>query len=320
MQMSPFNLEVSLVILIGAIAIDFIFGEPRKYIHPSTVIRKLSQALDPYFRTIKEKQVGGFIYAIFITAVLALIVFITLYLTSPYIFIYVIIAIVLLKGTFSLTGMGQDITPIITALEEGREDEARTYASRILKRDTTNLSASGISSAVIETLSVSLLNDLFAPLFYFSFFGIVGALVSRVINVIDSHVGQRNRKNVDFGKWPAIMHTLLNYVPAKLMSLFIMMGTELLNYRVNSISFMAARTSADSPNNGWAMGAMASSLNLRLEKPGYYIINDNGFEPSVGDIKRALRTYYISFYVFLIIFILPVMILVYFLPFSAFRL
>jgi adenosylcobinamide-phosphate synthase len=110
------------------------------------------------------------------------------------------------------------------------------------------------------------------------------------------------------------MHTVLNYLPAKLMALFIMMGTELLNYRVNSISFIAARTSADSPNNGWAMGAMASSLNLRLEKPGYYILNDSGFEPSVGDIKRVLKTYYISFYVFLIIFMLPVMVLIYFLP------
>lgn len=312
--MSPFDLEVTLVILIGAIMIDFIFGEPRKYVHPSTVIRKFSQALDPYFRSIVEKRAGGFIFAVSITVVLAIVAYLVLHFTSPYIFIYVIVAIILLKGTFSITGMGQDIRPVITALEEGREDEARTYASLILKRDTTYLDSSGISSAIIETLSVSLLNDVFAPLFYFSFFGIVGAVVSRTVNVIDSLVGQRNRKNVDFGKWPAVMHTVLNYIPAKLMALFIMMGTELLNYRVNSISFIAARTSADSPNNGWAMGAMASSLNLRLEKPGYYILNDSGFEPSVGDVKRALKTYYISFYVFLIIFMLPVMVLIYFLP------
>lgn len=312
--MSPYDLEVSLVILIGAIMIDFIFGEPRKYVHPSTVIRKFSQALDPYFRTIRDKQAGGFVFAVSITAIFSVLVYLALHFTAPYIFIYVIIAIVLLKGAFSITGMGQDIRPVITALEEGREDEARTYASRILKRDTTNLDSSGISSAIIETLSVSMLNDVFAPLFYFSFFGIVGAVVSRIVNVVDTLVGQRNRKNVDFGKWPAIMHTVLNYIPAKLMALFIMMGTELLNYRVNSISFIAARTAADSPNNGWAMGAMASSLNLRLEKPGYYILNNSGFEPSVGDIKRALRTCYISFYVFLIIFMLPVMVLIYFLP------
>ena len=159
---------------------------------------------------------------------------------------------------------------------------------------------------------MSLLNDVFAPLFYFSLFGIVGAFISRVVNVIDTLVGQKNRKNIDFGKWPSVFHTLLNYIPSKLVSFFIMLGSEMLNYRVASISFIAARMAADSPNNGWAMGAMASSLNLRLEKVGYYILNENGFEPTVGDIKRALRTYYMAFYVFLIIYVLPMMLLMYY--------
>lgn len=311
--MSPFNLEVSLAILFGAIAIDFIFGEPRKYVHPSTVIRKISQAMDPYFRTLKDKQVAGFLYALIIPLILGVAVYLVLFASKPYTFVYVIIAIIMLKGTFSITAIGQDIKPVISALEEGREDEARTYASIILKRDTTKLDGSGISSAIIENISISLLDEVFAPLLYFSIFGIVGAVVSRVVNVIDTLVGQKNRKNVDFGKWPAIFHTIMNYVPARLMSLFIMMSTELVNYRVNSISFIAARTAADSSNNGWAMGAVASSLNLRLEKPGYYILNDRGFQPSVGDIKRVLNVYYVAFYVFLL-FVLLVMILMFFLP------
>lgn len=313
--MSPFNFEVSLAILIGAIVIDFIFGEPRRYVHPTTVIRRFSQILEPYFRVVKSKQLAGFAYALTITAIFSISVFLVLYISLPFTFVYVVIAIILLKGAFSLTSIGQKIKPVISALEEGRVEEARTHASLILRRDTSNLEASGISSAIIETVSLSLLNDVFAPLFYFSLFGIVGAMVSRIVNVLDSFVGQKNRKNIDFGKWPAIIHTLLNYIPARLMALFVMMGTELLNYRVNSISFIAARTTTESPNNGWAMGAMASSLNLRLEKPGYYVINDSGFEPSVGDIKRVLKIYYVAFYVFLML-VFMIMILVYFLPFA----
>lgn len=312
--MTAVALEISLAILLGSIAIDFIFGEPRKYVHPVTVIRRVGQTLDPYLRTIKNKQAAGLFYVFLMSAMFGGLIYVVLYATYTFVIAYAIIAIILLKGSFSLTSIGQDINPVVKALEEGRIEEARTFASRIIKRDTTGLDASGISSAVIETISVTLLNDVFSPLFYFAFFGIVGAFMSRVANVIDTLVGQRNRRNIDFGKWPAIIHTVVNYIPAKIEALFIMMGTELLNYRVNSISFIAARTSTDSPNNGWAMGAMASSLNLRLEKSGYYIINENGFEPSVGDVKRALRTYYMSFYIYLIIFVLPVMILVYFLP------
>ncbi|MCL4336974.1 MAG: adenosylcobinamide-phosphate synthase CbiB [Candidatus Thermoplasmatota archaeon] len=312
--MSVLTLEISLAILLGSIAIDFLFGEPRKYVHPVTLIRKVGQTLDPYIRSISDKGAGGFLYVIVISAMFGGLIYALLYATYTFTIVYVIIAILLLKASFSLTSIGQDISPVVKALEEGRIEEARTFASRIIKRDTTGLSAPGISSAVIETISVSLLNDVFSPLFYFAFFGIAGAFISRVTNVLDTLVGQKNRRNIDFGKWPAIIHTVVNYIPAKIEALFIMMGTELLNYRVNSISFIAARTSTDSPNNGWAMGSMASSLNLRLEKSGYYIINENGFEPSVGDIKRALRAYYMSFYIYLIVFVIPVMIIVYFLP------
>ena len=312
--MSSLTLEISLAILLGAISIDFLFGEPRKYVHPVTVIRKVGQALDPYLRSISDKQAGGFLYVVIISAMFGGLIYALLYATYTFTIAYVIIAIILLKASFSLTSIGQDISPVVKALEEGRIEEARTFASRIIKRDTTGLNAPGISSAVIETISVTLLNDVFSPLFYFALFGIAGAFISRVTNVLDTLVGQKNRRNVDFGKWPAIIHTVVNYIPAKIEALFIMMGTELLNYRVNSISFIAARTSTDSPNNGWAMGAMASSLNLRLEKSGYYIINENGFEPSVGDVKRALRAYYMSFYIYLIIFVIPIMIIVYFLP------
>lgn len=310
--MSPLVLEVVLAILLGAVAIDFIFGEPRSYLHPVTVIRKFTLLFEPYARRIKNKRAAGMLLTIFVAAVFGILTYLVLVISSDFIVAYVVIVVILLKGTFSITSIGEQIHPVVNALEEERIEEARAFASRIIRRDTTGLDSSGISSAVIESISVSLLNDVFAPLFYFSIFGVVGAFVSRVVNVLDTLYGQKNRKNIDFGKWPAILHSVFNYVPAKIVSFFIMLGSELLNYRVNSISFIAARTSTDSTNNGWAMGAMASSLNLRLEKSGYYIINDGGFEPSVGDIKRALRTYYMAFYVFLIIYLLPMLIIVYY--------
>ncbi len=66
--MSVPSLEISLAILLGSIAIDFLFGEPRKYVHPVTVIRKAGQALDPYLRSISDKQAGGFLYVVIISA------------------------------------------------------------------------------------------------------------------------------------------------------------------------------------------------------------------------------------------------------------
>ena len=63
---------------------------------------------------------------------------------------------------------------------------------------------------------------------------------------------------------------------------------------------------------GWVIGAMAASLNLRMERVGHYVMNESGFDPSVGDIRRAMRVYYVSFYVMLVLVALPIILLLYF--------
>ena len=309
--MNPLAIELPLAVLIGAAVIDFIFGEPRKYVHTNTVIKKAGVLFDPYFRTFNNKRVAGFFYLMFLIMLFGIPVYLALIIMSKFFIVYIILGMILLKESFSLTSIAEDIEPVVKALEEGRIDEARVFASKFVKRDTIGLDAGKISSAVIETISSTFLNDVVAPLLYFALFGIPGAFITRVINVIDSLVGQKNHRNYDFGKWPAIIHTLVNYIPARISSFLIVVGSELLNYRVSTVPLTSVRAALDSPGNGLAIGTVASSLNIRLEKVGSYVINDNGFDPSVGDIKRVLNIYYMAFYVYMIILVIPIMIILY---------
>ena len=43
-----------------------------------------------------------------------------------------------------------------------------------------------------------------------------------------------------------------------------------------------------SPNSGWPMAACAGALGLRLEKPGYYVLLEEGEEPRTADVPRAV--------------------------------
>ena len=36
------------------------------------------------------------------------------------------------------------------------------------------------------------------------------------------------------------------------------------------------------------MAALAGALNIRLEKPGYYVLMEDGEEPETSDVPRAL--------------------------------
>jgi cobalamin biosynthesis protein CobD/CbiB len=37
------------------------------------------------------------------------------------------------------------------------------------------------------------------------------------------------------------------------------------------------------------MAALAGALHIRLEKPGYYVLEENGNEPDTSDVPRALH-------------------------------
>jgi len=44
-----------------------------------------------------------------------------------------------------------------------------------------------------------------------------------------------------------------------------------------------------SPNAGWPMGTLAAALDVRLEKPGAYVLNPTAPLPTVADTRRATR-------------------------------
>ncbi|MDD1759067.1 MAG: cobalamin biosynthesis protein, partial [Methanothrix sp.] len=43
-----------------------------------------------------------------------------------------------------------------------------------------------------------------------------------------------------------------------------------------------------SPNSGWPMSAFAGALGIRLEKPGFYTLNEDGTQPQTSDIPKAI--------------------------------
>lgn len=308
--MSTLWIVTGIEMLIGALAIDILFGEPRAYLQPSMFVRGVSNYFDRYFR--KGNLVfAGFAFLLFIVVLYSLPVWVVLHFVSPIMVVYVIIGIIVLKSAFSFTSVREHVKPVIEALEKGSLMEARVYLTRLVRRDTEHLTEAQIASAAIESISKGLIYGFVSPLLYFSVFGLIGAFVAKILNSLDAVIGHRDSRNFEFGRATAVIHTIVNYIPARISAFLIMFSSELMNYKVKSIPLSRAAAMPESINTGWTMGAMATSLNLRLEKVGYYILNPNGFSPTVADVKRALNVYYISAYSFLIIFVVPIMIILY---------
>jgi adenosylcobinamide-phosphate synthase len=157
----------------------------------------------------------------------------------------------------------------------------------LVSRDTENLSEREICRAALETYAENLSDGVVAPVFYLLLFGLPGVFVYKAVNTLDSMVGYRNKRYSHFGKASARADDLLNYIPARITALIILV----LSFRLEKL--IRTRTAASghsSPNAGYPISAMAFALNVSLGGPTSYFGQIEN-KPFFGEGRRNLNVY-----------------------------
>ena len=162
-------------------------------------------------------------------------------------------------------------------------DAGRSRLARLVSRDVSGLTEAEVRESAIESLAENLNDSVVAPVFWFVLLGLPGAALYRFSNTADAmwgYLGVRNGRDWTWaGKWAARADDALSWVPARL--------TALLIGPASGLRLEARRT--PSPNSGWPMAAMALRLDVRLGKPGVYVLHAKGRVPTAGDSQRAAR-------------------------------
>jgi len=189
----------------------------------------------------------------------------------------------LLKPLLSWRMLHDEVAEVERAVDGGLE-AGRTQLRRLVSRDTAQLSATEIRESALESLAENLNDSLIAPLFWFAVGGLPAAALYRFANTADAMWGYRGPWEWA-GKWAARADDVLSYVPARLTVVLLAIAT----WHWPSGLRQIARVTP-SPNGGWPMGMLALALNVRLSKPGVYVLNFDG-EPAVDrHLWAALRT------------------------------
>jgi len=263
-----------LLILFIALAIDLALGEPPRLIHPVAWMGKVSSFLE--WRGIGRSPLAQFAYGAGITVVtIGLFTvpayFILLYLKGINFVAYVIIGGVLLKCTFSLRELRRAGFKVKRLLLNEKLDEARFELRSLVSRNTRGLPPSLLVSATIESVAENISDSFVAPLFYFLLLGIPGAIAYRVVNTLDAMVGYHGKYEY-LGKFTSKLDDVLNFVPARLTALLLVLATFLSrrDARTSWQVVLSDHSKTESPNAGWPMTAVAGALNVQLEKVGYY--------------------------------------------------
>jgi adenosylcobinamide-phosphate synthase len=182
---------------------------------------------------------------------------------------------------------------VFTILQTMGVEAGRGQLSRIVGRDTGNLTPQQIRIAVLETMSENLGDGVIAPLFYYALAGVPGMLTYKMINTMDSMIGYQSERYEQFGKFAARLDDVANFIPARLAALLMVIVAACQKDRPAAgrrDAFTGPRDASSerrdalrgagfirryghrhkSPNAGYPEAALAGILDARFGGPNVY--------------------------------------------------
>ncbi len=306
MELNLLTIGISVVILVLAILLDLLFGDPSpnnpdKWVfklHPTVLMGNFTKKIEPHFKNpnAKKEKFLGILLGLTVIATFTLPVFFGLwaiYTFIPFYFnilFYSVIGIILLKMTICIKLETDWAKATAKAIDEADLPEAKKY-SHFSRRESKDLNGVQMGSAVIESMSENLIDFKLSPMMSFALFGITGAIAFRAINTLDGMVGFKTKEHINTGWFSANLDNFVNFIPTRLTALFMIVAAAILHMDAGNAWRIARRDHKKTPsrNHGWPMAAVAGALRIQLEKPGQYILGD-AQEPLTGNkILGALR-------------------------------
>jgi adenosylcobinamide-phosphate synthase len=299
------------MIIALVLIIDLIIGDPFGLIHPVVLIGNIINFYQK--KLYKDSILRGILFAILvITTVQVLLIFILFTLKGIGLQLFTIYLIYSLIATKSLYVESKKVLNHLDDI-----DEARKYLSYIVGRDTSVLGKEQILKATIETVAENTIDGVLAPLFYLFLGVFVGhplelMLLYKTVNTLDSMVGYKNEKYLNFGYFSAKIDDVLNYIPARVGSLLMVVSGSfvLMNPFKGMKSLFKYRLCHSSPNAGHPESVIAGLLDIKLGGPSTYF-GEEVVKPFIGDGHEKItetklkNTYKVMFMtVFLIVIVL----------------
>lgn len=301
--------------LLVSLAIDVIYGELPTKIHPVVILGSIIDFFKKKFININNKM-SGYLVVVLSSIVSSVILYVIYNIASVNVIFLFIVFSILLSATFSVKMLLQTAIDVKNDLNESI-DKARRSVSYLVSRNTDELTESFIVSAVIESMTENITDSYVAPVFYYMIFAVIILynqfnyslyflllipMLYRLSNTMDAMLGYKTDELINIGFFPAKIDDVLNYIPARIAGMFVVISAYLLNLDgKNSFKIMMrdARV-CPSPNSGYTMASTAGALNIQLNKKDTYILGDNNKDITKDDISKAVNLSKLSIILFTI--------------------
>jgi adenosylcobinamide-phosphate synthase len=281
--------------LLLALLIDHLWGEPPARLHPVVGMGWLLGKGGPWVSADAARDPdlprwarGAALWCLLAAGIAGLYAALQWLLAQAPVWLAVPLLALLLKPLFAWRMLQAEVQAVETALQQSLA-AGRERLSWLVSRDVTQLSACEVRESALETLAENLNDSVVAPLFWFALLGLPGAALYRFANTADAMWGYPGWRGGRYwqwgGKWAARADDLLSWIPARLTAALLALGAG----GVSAGALWRESRRTPSPNGGWPMAALALALDVRLGKPGAYVLNAAAPPPEAGHTARALR-------------------------------
>ena len=280
-------------ILLGFI-LDTIIGDPYKLPHPIRWIGSFISILEKLCRKNTKSNtmlmILGAILVFIVVFVSGGITLLVLKLASFNKYAYLIVSSVICYYMLAGKSLKTESMKVYKAFENNDTEGARKAVSMIVGRDTQSLTKEGIIKAAVETVAENSSDGVVAPLIYMLIFGPVGGVVYKAVNTMDSMIGYVEEKYFYIGKFAAKLDDVLNYIPARISGILVIISAFILRYDYKNAFriFKRDRKKHASPNSAQTESAMAGALGVQLAGDATYfgVVHK---KPYIGDKKREIE-------------------------------
>lgn len=305
--MKEYFFQLACAVCIGII-LDCLLGDPRNFPHSVNLIGNSIRKAEKLIRrhmpvTPKAERLGGLMLAAaicLISAVIPLTILAVCYLIDP--LLYIVAQGLMIWQIIAAKSLMRESKKVYDALRQGDLPVARYALSMIVGRDTKELTEEGVIKAAVETVAENTSDGVTAPMMYIFIGGAPLGYLYKAINTMDSILGYKNERYLNFGRYPAKLDDIANFIPSRLTALLMIAASFLLGFDGrNAIRiFRRDRAKHASPNSAQTESVCAGALRVRLAGDIRYFgkvhkkdyIGDPIREIEAEDIIRSHRLMY----------------------------
>lgn len=309
-----------LPLIIGYL-MDMVLGDPYNLPHPVCAMGWFINCSEKFIRKIlpkspKWERAGGFFLVILVVLATAMLALGILYIAKKISYeVQFVVQCIMCWQCIAQKSLKTESMKVYAKLKEEDIEGARTAVSMIVGRDTQSLNREGITKATVETVAENTSDGVIAPIIYMAIGGGVLGYVYKAINTMDSVIGYKNDKYLNFGFAAAKLDDIANFIPSRVSGLMMILAAFVtgLDGKNAWFIFKKDRLNHASPNSAQTEAACAGALMVQLAGDAWYFgklykkktIGDSLRKIEDEDIVRANRLMeWTAFLTMIVIFVL----------------